>query len=281
MKPILKRSFLIFLFFSTFITIFPPFKFGGEKLRTLTERKQNYNLAYKLPIKKYDFIFGSNQKPIQVGSHIVNKKIYSKDSVNQGNIFIDATTFEVTHTGVDSFFTRYYYAYKLSNYGLIANKKIDKDKKTRRKILVSDGDYRIFGGGDYSKDSIFLKNEYDKKIMIEELFNSNSDTTVKMRVIKDYNPYAKYNIIFSFNFQSIKDEYNKEPKLWKKKEVLKLDSTKNYQIYKITKPKYINLHRELCYSDFAINLMLAFLTSLIIGFGYYLIVSRRKSALNN
>jgi len=52
-------------------TLFPPFRWGEEKLRTERERRMltvefNINATEVLPIKKYDFLFSDSKKQFLV-----------------------------------------------------------------------------------------------------------------------------------------------------------------------------------------------------------------------
>jgi len=52
-----------FIFLSTVISFFPPFSWGDEKLRTISERQTiHYYLEDKIPVKGYDFLFNDLKK---------------------------------------------------------------------------------------------------------------------------------------------------------------------------------------------------------------------------
>jgi hypothetical protein len=64
-----KLPIIIFLVLILFITLFPPFSWGDERLITEKERNKYYNdyrkQAYEIfPIKQYDFIFSNSKKEI-------------------------------------------------------------------------------------------------------------------------------------------------------------------------------------------------------------------------
>jgi hypothetical protein len=63
----IKASLAIFVLLAIIISLFPPFEFGDEKLRTLEERNLYYSIADKLPIKEYSFIFSDNKKKFDLG----------------------------------------------------------------------------------------------------------------------------------------------------------------------------------------------------------------------
>ena len=65
-----KVSQIIFLLLCLFISLFPPFSWGNERL--LTDKSQNeYYNTYKardvLPIKQYDFVFNDMKKEFSFG----------------------------------------------------------------------------------------------------------------------------------------------------------------------------------------------------------------------
>lgn len=52
-----------FLLLSVVISLFPPFSWGDEKLRTISERQTiHYYLEDKIPVKEYDFLFNDLKK---------------------------------------------------------------------------------------------------------------------------------------------------------------------------------------------------------------------------
>lgn len=62
-----KLPIIIFLLLILFITLFPPFSWGDERLLTEEERNRyGYGkMAYEIfPIKQYDFIFNNAKKEI-------------------------------------------------------------------------------------------------------------------------------------------------------------------------------------------------------------------------
>lgn len=69
----LKPAVFIFLILSSFITLFPPFQWGVERLRTIEERKTSQNIfSDNLPIKEYNFIFSSSKKEFTVNNNTVS-----------------------------------------------------------------------------------------------------------------------------------------------------------------------------------------------------------------
>lgn len=64
-----KIPIIIFLVLILFITLFPPFSWGDERIITEKERNKYYykfdKQAYEIfPIKQYDFIFSNSKKEI-------------------------------------------------------------------------------------------------------------------------------------------------------------------------------------------------------------------------
>jgi len=63
-----------------FISLFPPFSWGDERLTTERGRKEIYNKTLAeniLPIKQYDFIFNSNKKEFSFGwNWVANPREY-------------------------------------------------------------------------------------------------------------------------------------------------------------------------------------------------------------
>ncbi|MCL5029038.1 MAG: hypothetical protein M1480_08470 [Bacteroidetes bacterium] len=60
-----KNKILIgsFILLSIVISLFPPFSWGDEKLRTISERQTiHYYLEDKIPVKEYDFLFNDLKK---------------------------------------------------------------------------------------------------------------------------------------------------------------------------------------------------------------------------
>ena len=64
---------LIFLLLASIVTIYPPYRWGEERLGTEGERRRpiargsSERVTDALPIKQYDFLFGDSKKQFQVG----------------------------------------------------------------------------------------------------------------------------------------------------------------------------------------------------------------------
>jgi hypothetical protein len=78
LKLTLKYSIPVFLLLAIYISLFPPFQWGGDKIKTHNER-ENFEYSDLLPIKEYDFLFSGNKKLFKVGKYKVSKKVYEKD----------------------------------------------------------------------------------------------------------------------------------------------------------------------------------------------------------
>lgn len=64
---------IILMLLILIVTLFPPYSWGNEKLRTLSERNLlSFNYAYNLPIKEYDFIFNPVKKNFQIDNNSIS-----------------------------------------------------------------------------------------------------------------------------------------------------------------------------------------------------------------
>ena len=100
----IKISAAIFILLAVIISLFPPFEFGNEKLKTISERRINSDIADKLPVKKYDFILGSNKKYIFLKyNYYTTLKFYHRDSLNYYKSLWGDDKFIFDNSSVDSF----------------------------------------------------------------------------------------------------------------------------------------------------------------------------------
>lgn len=61
---------LSFIILSLIISLFPPYSWGDEKLRTQRERQRvNYYFENKIPFKQYDFLFNDIKKEFTIGKN--------------------------------------------------------------------------------------------------------------------------------------------------------------------------------------------------------------------
>ncbi len=78
----IKISVAIFIILAIIISLFPPFEFGNEMIKTESERRSNSDIANKLPIKEYDLLLGSNKKYFILDYYDFQQKFYNKDTLN-------------------------------------------------------------------------------------------------------------------------------------------------------------------------------------------------------
>lgn len=76
-----KTGLTVFLILATIISLFPPFEWGDENIKTERERIKNRNILESLPIKEYDFLFASNKKYFITGSNQIYKKLYEGEEL--------------------------------------------------------------------------------------------------------------------------------------------------------------------------------------------------------
>jgi hypothetical protein len=233
--PFIKISLIIFIFLALIISLFPPFEFGNEKLRTLHERNTYSDIAEKLPIKKYDFILNDNKKNIILGSYIFLQKFYNKDSLNFYKDKWSDKIFNFDSTSVDSFFTA-----KRVLFPFIVNK-MDSDKRKKILTLLKWSNFNWKGNYEWMNDNY---NKYGR------FFKYNDDETDKDAI----------------NFNQVKNDYEKSPNNWDYKYLEVFDSTKKYDAFDITQPVYYLLERNLIWSELLVEYILAVLISIISGY---------------
>jgi hypothetical protein len=100
-----KIGLCVFLFLATVISLFPPFEFGNEKLKTLQERNANYRISEKLPVKRYDFIFGGVKNNIILDYRTLQKKFYNQDSLKFYKNLWKESEFSFINSNNDTFYT--------------------------------------------------------------------------------------------------------------------------------------------------------------------------------
>ncbi len=100
-----KIGLFVFLILATIISLFPPFEWGDENIKTEKERTRNRNILESLPIKKYDFLFATNKKYFPIGSYQRNEKVYEGDKIKTDTS--DIITKEIS-VGADTFFLNKY-----------------------------------------------------------------------------------------------------------------------------------------------------------------------------
>ena len=164
----IKISAAVFIFLAIGISLFPPFEFGNEKLRTLSERKLNTEIVEKLPIKEYDFIFSNNKKYFALTSYDFVKKFYDKDSLKHYENLWGDKKFKFKTESTDTFLT----ASRLLHEKL-TNKRIAQGGKYKFRVT---GKYRgesglveiLRGMNDNKKYNYDIDFDYDKLLDTEE-----------------------------------------------------------------------------------------------------------------
>jgi len=229
----IEISIAIFVFLAVIISLFPPFEFGNEKLKTLFERRGNSDIINQLPIKSYDFILGKNKKYFKLGTYRFQKTFDNKDSIQSNikewNNWGDKS-FRLAGIKIDSFYTAQKKLFRIHSSKMIQFNKI---------LLKMSNDY------DYSNGIFSYMTEGDK------IIKYTNDPTNKDAI----------------NYKEVENEYKKSnPYEWSFKHILKLDSIKKYEIYSITQPKYFLLDRKILLSELLVEYIIAFLVSIILGY---------------
>ena len=279
----IKISTAIFVILAVIISLFPPFEFGNEKLKTLSERRSNSQIADKLPLKKYDFFFGSNKKYIPLTSFNFTKKFYSRDSVVYYTKLWNDKKFNCNLTSTDTFLTATKFLYEPKGWEITFSKHRGRwprqDEYSDSIFYVTEGKW---------EDPIFYKKTALEKLLADpnnyeyNYYQFGEPDTNKFRCETYGNKIIKYNNEETnkdaVNFSSVKDEYEISPDKWNYKYVYKVDSIKKYYEYSITQPVYYLLDRKILLSELLIEYMLAFFVSIILG--YLIAKLKLRKALN-
>ncbi len=223
-----KASAAIFVFLALIISLFPPYEFGNEKIRTLSERRLNRKIIEKLPIKSYDFIISSNKKYFPLDHYNFTKKFYDQDSIKYYEDLWGDKLFSLHKISVDTFLTAS---------GILYKSEGPMPDGYRKNTDVDPSFYRTHG------------------VWENPLFKTRDDSREKNRVIK-----------YEISDTDGKKEYEKSPRDWGYKYVYKFDSSKKYYEFTITQPVYYLLNREILLSELIIEYTLAFLISAVVGF---------------
>lgn len=231
----IKISLIIFVFLALLISLFPPFEFGNEKLRTLHERESYSDIANKLPVKRYDFIFNDNKKDISLDSNYIRKYFNNKESLEYYKKLWSDSKFEFSRS-VDSFFTP-----KGFIYPLFLNERYPTGVRKINYRL----NYKDFG--------------LDNRQISE--FSSN-DEIMEWKHKEGYDDLIKEAI----NYIYVRKEYEKEPDNWWWNLFYHFDSAGKYDAYNISKPVYYLLDRNLIWSELVVEYILAILISVISGY---------------
>ncbi len=273
----IKVSAVIFILLSVIISLFPPFEFGNEKLRTVSERRSNY--TNKLPIKQYDFILGNNKKSFALRYHSFTEKFYDKNSLEDYKNLNSDNGFYFISSSADTFITVKKYLYKDTT---SKENTTNKSNKTKYKF-------------DFSKSSSYENPIFRQKAA--QLLNPNQETRMAKSQNKwkfvftgpplEYDPNwikekhlegktkAQIDSLLypnqetrtdAINYNEVKEDYNKEPDNWDFKYIDRIDSIKKYDEYKIAQPIYYLLERKILLGELLVEYILAFFISLVIGF---------------
>jgi hypothetical protein len=239
-KKILKYFLSIFITLSIIISLYPPFEWGKEKLRTLSERRLT-SISDELPIKSYDLIFNSNKKQFAIGEYSFEAKYYPEHYDKLNKILSDAISFNYK-TGIDTFKSQYIIAYKKS-----------------KEILLEEKEKR-------QKDAEAYKNQlvvYNKELRD---FQSGKRSRYPQKPVNVGWSWDDFLVESAENYNEIKNEFKMNPEEWTSRSEESIDSVKNYRLYNIKKPEYYLLNREVLTPELIINYVLSFFISIAFGF---------------
>jgi hypothetical protein len=235
-----KIGLIVFLFLATVISLFPPFEFGndklktlqeeyaifGEKLKTWQEQADIVRMSHELPVKKFDFLFGDNKKDIVLKYDSYYKKFYDKDSLAYYKNLWKHKIFIYNHTSFDTFYIAHKFLFKNSD---------------GSKMLIN-----------------------DKYTVGNEIYFVCSDENVKWieNYDKEKNVNYEWNIEDAVNYNEVKDNYNKSPNDWGFRYMKKIDDIKKYDEYIIATPNYYLLNRNILLGELLVEYFLAFILSI-------------------
>jgi len=231
----IKISAAIFILLAVIISLFPPFEFGNEKLRTLSERRINSKIIEKLPIKKYDFLFGSNKKYFALDSYTF-QKLFTKESLKSYKEKWNDKRFKFI-AAIDSFFTAIGFLDQLllnGNRGLIY------------KPNYKDYGLVIFRGG-------IMDTPKNYAIDYSEVLGGSTNF-----------------IQNSADYWDVKSKYEKDmekdPISWSWHLLYRFDSAGTYDKYFVTQPVYYLLDRKILFNELMVEYILDFFVSIIVGY---------------
>ncbi len=251
----LKISAAIFTIFAVIISLFPPFEFGGEKIRTLAERRKNEEIVSKLPVKSYDFIFGGNQKYFALSYFTFQMKFNNEDTLEYFQHKLKDNNFHFVSTSADSFFSYHWFLYKDSAIAKPWEMNWDDALSISQSKIKNSEE-----GNSHTKDwidSLPLKGHQNIK--------ENKLTSAGEPNKQDWKTFRQ-DARTAINYNQVKAEYEKSPNIWYVKGIQKLDSVKQYRIYNIVQHVYYLLDRKILLSELLVEYVIAFFTSLILGY---------------
>jgi hypothetical protein len=283
----IKISAALFVFLSLIISLFLPFEFGNEKLRTLQERNANSKIIDTLPIKQYDFIFHNNKKYFVLDSTVF-QKLLAKESLEFYKEKWKDKEFKFIRS-IDSFFTAKGFLFSpfseerdsngkrmitkninYKDYGLVyhrynlnempKNYKISYEEvpSDKEKFIIQaslDASYPLLEDSDYVWQDIIALH-YNENRSFKDWVREQSQNTINMIGIKSY----------SVNYKDVESEYERDPFSWNWGMFFQLDSTGNYEEYEVTQPVYYLLDRNILFSELVVEYILALFVSLVTGY---------------
>ena len=285
----IKISAAIFILLAVIISLFPPFEFNKSvkalvdeanqsilyphgyysfnfydgnfiiRLKPLMKTKISINIAKKLPIKKYDFLFSSN------------KRYFALDSYSYINYF--------TENSLKAFKEKW----NDKKYKFIAT--VDSFFTAKRFLFIPAFDY----GNITAKDTIRLWQglynetltwkEIDDKIDYKKYGLVDIDKS-KFNYVINYPDYfwdtTKF-ITSCVNYWNVKKEYDKVNYYWLDETLFQFDSTGNYDKYLVTQPVYYLLDGKILFGELIVEYILAFFVSIIAGYLTSNLVSKMRA----
>ncbi len=219
----IKIALAIFIILSVIISLFPPFEFGNEKLKTQYERNINYKIVEKLPIKQYDFIFNSNEKYFILIYYNYQKTFYNTRELKKYQNEWNERKFSLAETSADSFYTSIFY---LNHDSSINSHEISKIYNGY--FHIQNQPIKKFGNKfDLSgmADLLEYESKYPKLTGLLKIYSKSG--------ILEKDKLEKAEI--AVNYYQKKDEFKKikVPIGWYLEEIPKLDSIRKYEIYNI------------------------------------------------
>jgi hypothetical protein len=261
----IKISAALFVFFSLIISLFPPFEFGNEKLRTLQERNANSKIIDTLPIKQYDFIFHNNKKYFVLDSTGF-QKLLAKESLEFYKEKWKDKEFKFIRS-IDSFFTA-----KGFLYPIFSNERYENgSRKINTKLNYKEyGLVILHQRLDEMPSNYFINySEVFKHQMLspqEEWMLNQQQHFIKSKM-KETDPSLEDDdfIKNAINYWDVKREYEKEP-YWNWTILFHFDSSGKYEEYNITQPVYYLLDRNILFNELLVEYILALFVSLVTGY---------------
>jgi len=122
-----KIGLFVFLSLATIISLFPPYQWGNEYLRTQKEREENSYIIKYLPIKQYNVLFTSNKKYFPIDSYRISEILYQSEKLKTDTSDIFTKDVEEGGKGIDTFFNILGNYYKSHWYECVISDSTKKD----------------------------------------------------------------------------------------------------------------------------------------------------------